>query len=59
MLMQKPDPSTADLTLIGHEGNAEYALGMCNVEPKVASGGKDCKVCWLNNYDSSLIGWLT
>ncbi|GMH42256.1 hypothetical protein BSKO_10175 [Bryopsis sp. KO-2023] len=38
------DASTAELVLTGHEGNAEYALGMCHVEPKVASGGKDRKV---------------
>ncbi len=37
--------SEPDLTLDGHTDDAEFALGMANPEPLVASGGKDCKVC--------------
>ncbi|KAK9843200.1 hypothetical protein WJX74_008572 [Apatococcus lobatus] len=36
--------SEPDLTLLGHTDNAEFALGMANPEPLVASGGKDTKV---------------
>ncbi|KAK9855790.1 hypothetical protein WJX84_011228 [Apatococcus fuscideae] len=36
--------SEPDLTLVGHTDNAEFALGMANPEPLVASGGKDSKV---------------
>lgn len=36
--------SEPDLTLVGHTDNAEFALGMANPEPLVASGGKDTKV---------------
>lgn len=32
-----------ELILVGHEKDAEYALGMSNDEPKVASGGQDHK----------------
>nr|GLL39979.1 WD-40 repeat-containing protein MSI4-like [Ipomoea trifida] len=33
--------SLPDLTLTGHQDNAEFALAMCPIEPFVLSGGKD------------------
>ncbi|CAH9083908.1 unnamed protein product [Cuscuta europaea] len=39
--------SVPDLKLTGHQDNAEFALGMCPLEPFVLSGGKDkCVVLW-------------
>ena len=45
--MKDKTASTPDLELIGHEDDAEFALGMCSSEPLVASGGKDKNVCFL------------
>lgn len=42
--LQDKTASTPDLELIGHEDDAEFALGMCSSEPLVASGGKDKNV---------------
>ncbi|VFQ81360.1 unnamed protein product [Cuscuta campestris] len=36
--------SVPDLTLTGHQDNAEFALGMCPLEPLVLSGGRDKSV---------------
>ncbi|KAJ4952312.1 hypothetical protein NE237_029144 [Protea cynaroides] len=36
--------SRPDLTLTGHQDNAEFALAMCPTEPFVLSGGKDKSV---------------
>ena len=33
--------STADLVLVGHEENAQFALGCSSARPLVASGGED------------------
>ena len=35
---------SADLVLAGHEDIAQYALGLSDIQPKVASGGRDHKV---------------
>ncbi|EPS70167.1 nucleosome/chromatin assembly factor group, partial [Genlisea aurea] len=44
-------PSTPDLTLVGHEDNAEFALAMCPTEPFVLSGGKDKTVVLWSIHD--------
>lgn len=44
LALQDKAASTPDLELIGHEDDAEFALGMCSAEPLVASGGKDKNV---------------
>ena len=38
------DASVADAVLVGHEDNAEFAMGTSGVKPLIASGGKDMKV---------------
>ena len=50
--------SKPDLTLVGHEQNAEFALGVSDVNPLVASGGKDKKVLiWgMEDYVTSRLG---
>ncbi|KAG7669334.1 hypothetical protein Ndes2437B_g05480 [Nannochloris sp. 'desiccata'] len=47
------NPSVADAILKGHEANAEFALGTSNVEPLVASGGKDTNVLVWSLEDAS------
>lgn len=37
-------PSVPDITLEGHEDDAEFALGISSVQPLVTSGGRDKKV---------------
>ena len=49
--LQDKTASTPDLELIGHEDDAEFALGMCSSEPLVASGGKDKNVI-LPSFDT-------
>ena len=34
----------SDLILMGHRQNAEYALAASQIEPKIASGGRDGQV---------------
>jgi hypothetical protein len=40
----KQQVSTADLVLVGHEEEAQFALGMGYEQPLVASGGIDTNV---------------
>ena len=44
MCLQDKAPSKPDLVLVGHEDIAPFALGTCQPEPLVASGGKDTTV---------------
>ena len=44
MCLQDKAPSKPDLVLAGHEDIAPFALGTCQSEPLVASGGKDTTV---------------
>ncbi|KAK9838348.1 hypothetical protein WJX81_006464 [Elliptochloris bilobata] len=44
--------SVADLTLIGHTADAEFALGVATAAPLVASGGKDKSVMVWNLADA-------
>ena len=44
MCLQDKAPSKPDLVLVGHEDIAPFALGTCQPEPLVASGGKDTHV---------------
>ncbi len=44
MCLQDKAPSKPDLVLAGHEDVAPFALGTCQPEPLVASGGKDTNV---------------
>ncbi|GFR43307.1 hypothetical protein Agub_g4373, partial [Astrephomene gubernaculifera] len=52
------DPSLPDLTLVGHEEEAQFPLACSSTDPRVASGGSDTLVLlWdLGDHVSSLLG---
>ena len=47
-------PSEANIILKGHTANAEFALGVSDLSPSVASGGKDMQVLIWNLEDGDM-----